>query len=73
MSYCRFTEDSDVYVFPSVYGGIECCACSLSSPGKNVSFPTQEEMIEHLREHQDTGDLVPGYAFERLQREINER
>ena len=30
MSYCRFGDDSDVYVYAHVSGGFECCACSLA-------------------------------------------
>jgi hypothetical protein len=33
MSYCRFGE-SDIYLFRSVTGGIECCCCSLSATNK---------------------------------------
>jgi len=29
MSYCRFSS-GDVYLYPSIYGGIECCACRLA-------------------------------------------
>ena len=29
MAYCRF-GDGDVYIFPHVHGGIECCSCSLA-------------------------------------------
>lgn len=43
MSYCRFIE-GDVYMYASVYGGIECCACRLAekvntifSPGTNLA------------------------------------
>lgn len=29
MSYCRFSS-GDVYLYPTIYGGIECCACRLA-------------------------------------------
>lgn len=29
MAYCRFS-DSDIYLYPSVDGGVDCCACRLS-------------------------------------------
>jgi len=29
MSYARFGDNSDVYVFAHVGGGFECCACSI--------------------------------------------
>ena len=36
MSYCRFS-DGDVYMYASIYGGIECCACRLA-PMVNTIF-----------------------------------
>ena len=35
MSYCRFSE-GDVYMYASVNGGIECCACSLAPKVKTI-------------------------------------
>lgn len=29
MSYCRTGVDSDVYIFHSVYGELECCGCGI--------------------------------------------
>lgn len=34
MSYCRFGNGSDVYMFPHVGGYIDCCMCSLPAPKK---------------------------------------
>lgn len=36
MSYCRFGEDSDVYIYAHVGGGFECCACSLAERQKSI-------------------------------------
>jgi len=36
MSYARFGEYSDVYVFAHVGGGFECCGCRISKPVKSV-------------------------------------
>lgn len=67
MSYCRFWwNDSDVYVFASVYGGIECCGCKLEG---DLTVNTPEEMIEHLMEHREAGHTVPEFALERLREE----
>jgi hypothetical protein len=30
MSYCRFYDGGDVYMYPHINGGIVCCACRLS-------------------------------------------
>ena len=29
MSYCRWSDDSDVYLYAHVSGGWECCGCSM--------------------------------------------
>jgi len=36
MSYCRFGEDSDVYIYAHVGGGFECCACGLAERVKSI-------------------------------------
>jgi hypothetical protein len=36
MSYCRFSENSDVYVYFSIYNNIECCMCSISKLEKSI-------------------------------------
>lgn len=36
MSYARFSPESDVYVFPHVGGGFECCACKMGDLVKTV-------------------------------------
>lgn len=66
MSYCRFAEDSDVYVFLSVGGALECCGCSLSD---NWSHRSTSAMLAHLREHRRQGHKVPERAMSRLAKE----
>ncbi len=54
MSYVRWGEnDSDVYVFEDVNGGVTCCGCD---DGQNLSA---EEMGRHLSWHIAQGDEVP--------------
>jgi hypothetical protein len=72
MSYARFAEDSDVYVFLSIGGHLECCSCRLKGKGQCASFKTTDEMLSHLREHREAGHDVPERTFERLQRERDE-
>lgn len=36
MSYARFGERSDIYVYEHVGGFFECCACSLAKPVKSI-------------------------------------
>jgi hypothetical protein len=65
MAVCRFGEDSDVYVYYSTQGGIECSRCSLL--GNSLYRANNEhEMIAHLNKHKAAGDHVPADAFERL-------
>ena len=69
MSYCRFSN-GDVYMYPHVYGGIECCACCLS--GSSLTFFRRSEAIAHLQEHRKAGYIVPDHAFDALRSEIED-
>lgn len=61
MSYVRFGEDdSDVYVFEHVAGGLLCCGCSLGEfPPGSSPWTDVDRFIGHLREHIAAGDVVP--------------
>jgi hypothetical protein len=73
MSYCRFGEDgSDVYIFASVRGGIECCGCWVNS-GESINVATQEEMLHHINLHRRAGHHVPYEVDQRLSTEIIQR
>ena len=75
MSYCRFGEDSDVYVYPSIRDDVDvivCYRCCLSLDSDSV-FHGPEAALGHLRMHQMMGDEVPDHAIERLQKEIEEQ
>ncbi len=73
MSYCRFGEYSDVYLYPSVYGGIVCCSCRLSErPYDDITFETQEQALIHLEHHDKSGHEFPLYAILSLEAEIKE-
>lgn len=69
MSYVRWSEESDVYVFPDVSGGITCCGCPLQSGG-GLNVLTQDDMMVHLIDHLVAGHKVPLYVFERLYNEL---
>lgn len=49
---------SDLYVYDSTSGFIECCACPLI-PNNGEGYPFQAktplEMVEHLKKHQEAG------------------
>ena len=65
MAICRFGDDSDVYVFYNIDGGIECCGCRLSDvSGFNARI--EAEMIAHLEQHKTADHRVPLEAFEEL-------
>jgi len=69
MSWARFSENSDLYIFDDVHGGITCCACRLQElhetilPGLQLpgdfNCRTEEEMIAHIREHKEAGHNIP--------------
>lgn len=66
MSYARFGEESDVYVYAST-SGFSCCGCSLTP---TYDFVSRTALLLHLQQHIAHGDRVPGYALNRLRREL---
>ena len=85
MSYCRFGwEGSDVYIYMSTGGWIECCACSLQPTRRGTllgedfdihesfkAYDTQE-MIYHITQHREAGHHVPHYVEEELRNDDKE-
>ena len=69
MSYCRFSDTSDVYVFHHVAGFFECCGCALPDVEFMFHTETASGMLEHLKAHQEADHLVPQYAIDRLKEE----
>lgn len=61
MSFARFSDDSHVYVFENMRLQLECCGCALLG---HFASLTAEELIEHLREHERAGHLVPAHLFD---------
>jgi hypothetical protein len=67
MAYARFSHDSDVYVFHSFHGTFECAGCSLTKSGDRGFVTTvAAEMLRHMEQHIEAGELVPSTAIERL-------
>jgi hypothetical protein len=63
MSYCRWGEGSDVYVYLDVNGHLCCCGCQLN---EGWYYDSTRQMLAHLEEHKKAGHLVPEYAAEGL-------
>lgn len=69
MSYARFSDDSDVYVYRTTIreDGIpveawHCCACSYSDDD-GIFTATPRTMADHLKMHRLGGDQVPDDAI----------
>ena len=84
MSYCRFGQGG-VYVFHSVGGYATCMLCNLmpdrvvengvcrgASFHSDYNTSSRKEMISHLKEHIEKGDMVPDITIERIEMEITE-
>lgn len=61
MSYARFGEGSDVYVYPDTGGYVACCGCSI---GDKWDFHSAPEVVAHMREHVLAGNTVPDYLLD---------
>lgn len=67
MSYCRKTNDSDVYVYGSAIK-LVCCNCSIMYDA-DVEFDKYSEMIAHLKRHESHGHKVPARCFDSLEKD----
>lgn len=68
MSYARFGQESDVYVF-SDGDRLHCVWCRLCRAFESAVYAEYPDMIAHLEEHRAAGHKVPDYALERLRQE----
>lgn len=69
MSYVRFSEKSDVYVYLDIAGYLCCCGCRLWPEMDRWEYYSTEDMIDHLKQHEAAGHKVPGYTYEGLREE----
>lgn len=61
MSYARFGDESDVYVYADAEAGcLRCVGC-------NADFSTTYAMVEHLHGHIEKGDAVPAAVIPALE------
>ena len=68
MSFSRFSNRCDVYIYSDVHGGYTCCGCLLQAHGSvNVNYADQ--MIKHLEDHKTAGHKVPKHIAETLAKE----
>lgn len=64
MAYSRFW-DSDIYIYPSVEGHIECAGCFLTiSPDEHTIFQStkiydDETLLMHIVQHRISGHNIP--------------
>ena len=80
MSYCRMSENSDVYLVATGEGERSfwsCVGCHLARRqilGQVevawTELATLQEALQHLYKHRAEGDKVPGRAIKRLRKEI---
>jgi len=71
MSYCRFSQTSEVYVYENPRGGITCCFCSLST--ESVDLDTPHDAWMHLMAHRQAGHKVPQHALDQLRENAERR
>jgi len=62
MSYSRWSEGSDVYVYADIRGGVCCCGCGEKLESR--FFYTFESLKEHLLVHRGQGWSVPEYLLD---------
>jgi hypothetical protein len=79
MSYARFDDYSDVYMYHHYQGFIECCGCWISDdipegyedvPASRLNTPRRA--IMHLMEHISRGYKVSDETFDRIYDEYKE-
>jgi hypothetical protein len=70
MSYCRWSDDSDVYLFMAG-DGLHCCGCRLTGLRfEEFINDSYREMIDHLDRHTSAGQRVPADAIHDLSQEV---
>jgi hypothetical protein len=70
VSYCRFGDDSDVYLYPGD-GDWECCGCRISvGDDGRTRLESLPAVLAHLEAHRAAGHKVPDHAFSRVRHEL---
>ena len=67
MSYCRFGDDSDVYLYDSFNGNIVCCVCRLT-PLERGEFTSLDGTTNTVYCREDTYLSSPTKAIRHLRK-----
>jgi hypothetical protein len=57
VSYCRFSENNDIYVYENVSGFISCCGCRLNDGG-SLDFSSGGVAAKHIIDHLIHGAVI---------------
>jgi hypothetical protein len=69
VSYCRFGPESHLYVYLDVGGYFCCCACPFLEDLASAQLYTTDELLEHLRLHEEAGHRGP---YDRVRKHLEE-
>ena len=72
MSWVRWGNDSELYIFETVSGKIQCCGCPFDWP-RSFEASSLEEIVSHILEHTAAGHRVPKDLINSITRGENER
>ena len=73
MSYVRFGNDSDVYVYDDIYAGLVIFVAGGAGERLIIGEGAYPETLKKLEELKKFGYKVPDRAFERLKNEMEKR
>lgn len=67
MAYARFLK-SDIYVIMSSRNFLYCVTCSLIDDmnGAGYAAHNTQDMIDHIKQHENAGHRVPSDIYEKL-------
>lgn len=71
MSYCRLSDDSDIYVYAHCHGYYECCGCIRMDEWESYHAVNADRMFSHMLRHVRAGDKVPRYALLAMASEVD--
>lgn len=77
MSWSRFVT-SDIYTFPHVHGGAECCACLFEPVNERTGWRESyraysvDEFVAHVEAHIEAGHRVPPGIVDEIRAEWDE-